>query len=324
MQDKNTIAQLIEEGIANAGFPDTPAGLYDPARYILSGSGKRIRPMLTLMGAQLFDDRVEPYLPIAVAMEVFHNFTLVHDDIMDQAPVRRGKPTVHMQWDTTTAILSGDVMLIQAYELISQAPAAVLPDILGMFTQTAKEVCEGQQDDMEFERREIVGLDDYLQMIAKKTSVLLGCCLYCGSRAAGASASDAQLLYEAGLKLGISFQIQDDILDAYADAAHFGKKSGGDIIQNKKTFLTLTLMAIADVEDAPVIHQLFSTQSLPEAEKVSAVMTYYEKYGVRSIADEVMARYYEEARVALNLVQVPEARKEALRWLMENVFSREK
>lgn len=324
MQEIQTIAQLIESGVANAGFPQTPSGLYDPARYILSGSGKRIRPMLTLLGAQLFDEQVERYLPVAVAMEVFHNFTLVHDDIMDQAPVRRGKPTVHMQWDVTTAILSGDVMLIQAYALLAKAPAAALPDILNMFTTTAREVCEGQQDDMDFERRDAVSIDDYLRMIAHKTSVLLGCCLYCGSRAAGASEEDAQLLYEAGLKLGISFQIQDDILDAYADAAHFGKKPGGDIIQNKKTFLTLTLMALADEQDEILVRDLFSTTTENEQHKLTTVLALYDKYSVRAVADEVMARYYEEARAALDMVQVPAERKLALHMIMEQVFRREK
>lgn len=324
MQDIQSISGLIEKGITEAGFPLTPAGLYDPARYILTGSGKRIRPMLTLLGAQLFDEQIEQYVPVAVAMEVFHNFTLVHDDIMDQAPVRRGKPTVHVQWDVTTAILSGDVMLIQAYDLLSKAPPTALPDILRMFNTTAREVCEGQQEDMEFERSTDVSIDDYLRMIAHKTSVLLGCSLYCGARAAGAQESDARLLYEAGLKLGISFQIQDDILDAYADTTQFGKKTGGDIIQNKKTFLTLSLLALANEEDTAILTELFSGPTGDEAQKVALVLGYYDKYGVRAIADEIMARYFEEARAALQLVQVPAERKMALSALMEQVFMREK
>lgn len=324
MQDTGSIAEWIEQGIADAGFPETPHGLYDPARYILHGNGKRIRPMLTMMGAHMFSDTLQPIVPIAVAMEVFHNFTLVHDDIMDQAEVRRGKPTVHVQWDQTTAILSGDVMLIQAYTLLSQSPASVLPDILRMFNRTAREVCEGQQDDMEFEKRDDVTIESYIHMIANKTSVLLGCCLYCGAKAAGASESDAQLLYESGLKLGISFQIQDDILDAYADAATFGKKPGGDIIQNKKTFLTLSLMAQADERDHMRLQQLFSGATVDAQQKIDEVKAMYAKYDVRLQAEEVMARYYEESRAALERVQVSAEKKTPLSLLMESVFMRQK
>jgi len=324
MQDTRALAAMVEAGIQDAGFPQEPAGLYDPARYILSGSGKRIRPLLTLMAAQLYTDDLQPHVPVALAMEVFHNFTLVHDDIMDQAPVRRGKPTVHVKWDVTTGILSGDVMLIQAYILLAKAPKDSLPDILDMFNTTAREVCEGQQEDMDFERREDVTLDDYLHMIAYKTSVLLGCCLYCGARAAGAPEADARLLYEAGLKLGISFQIQDDILDVYADAADFGKKPGGDIIQNKKTFLTLTALALANDTDAAALRTLLSTPTVNEEEKIAAVKKVYADHDVRSAAELTMATYYEEARVALRQVQVPAERKLQLESLMQAVFLREK
>lgn len=315
---------MVEHGIHNAGFPEQPAGLYDPARYILDGGGKRIRPLLTLLSAQMYTDHLEPHVPVALAMEVFHNFTLVHDDIMDNAPVRRGRPTVHVQWDTTTGILSGDVMLIQAYILLAKASESVLSDLLHMFNTTARQVCEGQQDDMDFEKRQDVTLDEYLHMIAYKTSVLLGCCLYCGARSAGARKEDAQLLYEAGLKLGISFQIQDDILDAYADAASFGKKPGGDIIQNKKTFLTLVAIQLADDRDAEQLHRLFSSPTVDEQEKINSVIAIYDRCGVRHYAEEVMARYYEEARLALQSVEIDPMRKAPLEETMRMIFLREK
>lgn len=324
MHSIEQLARLTEESLQSMDMPQTPAGLYDPARYILEAGGKRIRPLLTLLGAQVFSDEIEPVIPIALAMEVFHNFTLVHDDIMDAAPTRRGRPTVHIKWNVTTGILSGDVLLIQAYHLLSKAPAQTLPALLNMFNTTAREVCEGQQEDMDFEQREAVSVADYIQMIANKTSVLLGCCLYCGAIAAGATEQDAQLLYEAGLKLGISFQIQDDILDAWGDAQQFGKQPGGDIIQNKKTILTLTAMALADENDLATLTHAYNTPTTDAATKVAEVLRLYAKYDVRAIAEQQMAMYYEEARVALHMVSASPERKQPLAEMMAMVFGRNK
>lgn len=322
MYSISEISALIEQGVADAGFPEKPAGLYNPARYILSAGGKRIRPLLSMLGSQVFTDDLTPHLPVALAMEVFHNFTLVHDDIMDNAPVRRGQPTVHEKWDVHTAILSGDAMMIQSYVLLSSGPSSRLADLLAMFNRTALEVCEGQQDDMDFEKRQDVQIDEYLTMIAHKTSVLLGCSLYCGAISAGASEQDAMLLYESGLKLGISFQIQDDILDTYGDSATFGKKVGGDIIQNKKTFLYLTVRDQATGDDAEALRMAYSSNPADEDTKITAVKALFDKYQAREQASAVMARFYEEARAALSLVNAPKERLQPLFQVMEQVYQR--
>jgi len=324
MRDISTLLQMAEQGVRSAGFPETPAGLYDPARYILASEGKRFRPLLTLLAAQVFTDDPEKVMPIAVAMEVFHNFTLVHDDIMDDAPLRRGRETVHVRWNRDTAILSGDVMLIQAYRLLSEAPEDKLHGILEMFNRTAMEVCEGQQTDMDFEKHSVVSVEAYLDMIAAKTSVLLGCCMYCGAFAAGASEQASRLLYEAGIKLGISFQIQDDILDVYGDESLFGKQPGGDIIRKKKTILTLYAMEVADASDAEVLRTLINADADDHMEKVQKVVRMYDKYAVRAHAESLMAQYYEEARATVLSLDVPVERVTQLLQCMTQVFERQK
>jgi geranylgeranyl diphosphate synthase, type II len=316
------VAALIEEHIQHAGFPTEPSGLYDPARYILSAGGKRIRPCLTLMSANLFTPAPEQHIPVALAMEVFHNFTLVHDDIMDNAPVRRGMPTVHEKWNIHTGILSGDVMMIQAYRLLCQNSNPHLADILNMFNNTAMQVCEGQQSDMDFEMRSDVVLEEYIQMITYKTSVLLGCSLYCGAKAAGADETDAMLLYNTGVALGVSFQIQDDVLDAYGDEATFGKKPGGDIVQNKKTYLYLKALELANEDDAQKLHTLYSDKPANEAEKIAQVKQLFEKYQIRKVAEQTMAAYYESALQSLKAVNVPAENKVEITKLITAVFGR--
>lgn len=322
MLEAKHILKLVETHIQNAGFPDEPKGLYDPAKYILSAGGKRIRPCLTLMSANLFTDHIEPQIPVALAMEVFHNFTLVHDDIMDNAPVRRGLQTVHEKWNIHTGILSGDAMLIQAYKLICQSPSPVLPKLLEMFNNTALLVCEGQQSDMDFEHQNEVTLDAYIQMISNKTSVLLGCCMYCGAIAAGANEADALHLYKTGLELGISFQIQDDVLDAYGDEATFGKKPGGDIVQNKKTFLVLKALSIANADDNNLLAKLYTDKSIDTDKKIEAVLTIFNQYEIRKLAEDTMEQYYQSAITAFEAVNVPGERKVALAGLIESVFKR--
>ena len=322
MLEAKHILKLVEAHIQNAGFPDEPKGLYEPAKYILSAGGKRIRPCLALMSANLFTDNVKPQIPVALAMEVFHNFTLVHDDIMDNAPVRRGLQTVHEKWNMHTGILSGDAMLIQAYKLICQSPSSVLPNLLEMFNNTALLVCEGQQLDMDFEHEQEVALATYIQMISNKTSVLLGCSMYCGAIAAGANAVDAQHLYKTGLELGISFQIQDDVLDAYGDEATFGKKPGGDIVQNKKTFLVLKALAVANNEDKQLLQQLYTDKTIGSDNKIATVLAIFNKYQIRKLAEDTMEQYYQSAIAAFEAVNIPVERKAALAGLIESVFKR--
>lgn len=315
------LSTLIEGGIFNAGFPQQPTGLYDPARYILYVGGKSIRQLLAIMGAQVFADDVKPHLPVALAMEVFHNFTLVHDDIMDNAPLRRGKQTVHEKWDVHTAILSGDAMMIQSYVLLAGGPSNALMPLLDMFNKTALAVCEGQQDDMDFEKSEEVEIDAYLEMIAKKTSVLLGCSLYCGAISAGANEDQAALLYEAGLKLGISFQIQDDILDTYGDSS-FGKQTGGDIARNKKTILFLMARDLANETDCALLLRLYHDSASSESEKIAAVRNIFDKYAVKEHAESLMARYYEESRAALSSLHSTKNGVDPLLKLFDQVFTR--
>ena len=303
-------------------FPQTPEGLYDPARYILSEGGKRIRPCLALMAANLFTDDLKNCEEVALAMEVFHNFTLVHDDIMDDAPMRRGRSTIHEKWDLSTGILSGDALLIKAYQLLAEIKKDSLAEALKMFNQTALQVCEGQQLDMDFETRIDVQLEDYITMITGKTSVLLGCSLYCGAIAAGADEKNARLLYEAGIKLGISFQIQDDVLDVFGDEKIFGKKPGGDIIQNKKTYLYLSALKKANLTDIDHLKYLYSKKPLDEQTKIDTVLDVYIKYNVQQDAEKEMQKQYDAAIELIKMVTVAEERKTYIYQFLEYIFKR--
>ena len=234
------LENTLKEIFSNLKFTAEPAGLYDPLRYMMKIGGKRIRPRLCLLAYSLFkDDFTEEILSPAAALEVFHSFTLIHDDIMDKADVRRGVPTVYKKWDENTAILSGDVMSIESYKMIAKAPAAVLPEVLKLFSNTAAEVCEGQQYDMDFENMTHVPMDEYLKMIGLKTAVLIACAAKMGALIGGASAEEAELLYKFGYDIGLAFQITDDWLDTYGDPKVFGKAIGGDILNNKKTWLLI-------------------------------------------------------------------------------------
>ncbi len=240
------LQEFISEKIQSLNLDKEPKGLYEPISYTLVSGGKRIRPALVLAACNMFSEKIEPAIPVALAFEVFHNFTLLHDDIMDNSPIRRNKETVHEKWNQNTAILSGDAMMIEAYEFLTELPAGLLKNILKLFNKTALEVCEGQQYDMDFETKEIVSEEDYLNMIKLKTSVLIAAALKAGAICGGASDTDADLLYDFGLNIGLAFQIQDDLLDTYADTAVFGKKNGNDIITGKKTFLLINALQKAD------------------------------------------------------------------------------
>lgn len=246
MKKFHDILRIVNTSLEELSWEREPQGLYAPIAYTLSLGGKRVRPALTLMACNLFSDDLTPAIQPALGIEIFHNFTLLHDDIMDKADIRRGKPTVHKYWNENTAILSGDIMQILAYVLISEAPAAHLKKVLDVFSRTAIEVCEGQQYDMDFENRETVDADAYLEMIRLKTAVLLGCSLYIGAIIGGANENDARNLYQFGVNIGIAFQLKDDLLDVYGNEENFGKKVGGDILCNKKTFLLIHAKKLAE------------------------------------------------------------------------------
>jgi len=318
------LLQLVQEFPLKNPFPAAPAALYAPCDYLLALGGKRLRPALVLMAYQLWHDDPERALPPAWAVELFHNFSLMHDDIMDAAPLRRGQPTVHTRWDTTTAILSGDAMLIWAYRFLAKFddPDA-LPALLAAFNQAATEVCEGQQMDILFEKRDDVSAEEYLRMIELKTAVLLGCALRMGSICAGAMPSDGEHLYAAGRLAGTAFQIQDDLLDTYGDPAKFGKQVGGDIVQNKKTLLVLRTLETATTADRAELNHLMQTGPENPAEKVAAVRAIFDRNDIPQRIAEEKRRYQAEAFQHLNAVQVADDRQAVLRGFLEDLLVRE-
>jgi len=298
---------FIENNLKKVEIPDSPSGLYDPIRYFLQIGGKRIRPILTLLGAELFGTDKEKALSQALSIEVFHNFTLVHDDIMDQAPLRRNKETIHQKWNINSAILCGDVMLIKAYELLCDIDPEKLSETLQLFNKTATQVCEGQQLDLDFEYRDDVSIDEYIEMIRLKTSVLLGGALKIGAIIAGAGEKDKTEIYEFGQNIGLAFQIQDDILDLYADPVKFGKQVGGDVISNKKTFLHLTALNKATKEQLEIARQL---KNEPDIElKVKRTRELYDQVGVKQDCKKKIQEHYNIALNALHRVAVPEENK---------------
>jgi geranylgeranyl diphosphate synthase type II len=316
------ILTIVKSSIAGLNWKKDPLGLYAPVAYTLSLGGKRIRPALTLMACDLFNDDIKPAIKSAIGIEVFHNFTLLHDDIMDKADIRRGKPAVHKQWNENTAILSGDVMQIVAYQLISETPAHHLKQVLEMFSKTAIEVCEGQQYDMEFENRDDVQPEEYLEMIRLKTAVLLGCSLYTGAIIGGAGESDAMNLYQFGINLGIAFQLKDDLLDVYGDEASFGKKLGGDILCNKKTFLLIHAKKTAEGELKSTLKKWLTTTNPEPNLKIQEVTSIYNQLGVKKICEDAMSVYYEKAIAELGKVSVDTYKKQELRKLAENLMFR--
>ena len=302
-----------------------PAGLYEPVDYAMASGGKRVRPVLTLMACNLFDDDIEKALMPAVALELFHNFTLLHDDVMDNADVRRNRPTVHKRWNGNTAILSGDAMMILAYQYMCRVQTDILPALLETFSRAALEVCEGQQYDMDFERRTDVSIDEYLNMIRLKTAVLLAACLKTGAICGGANATNSELLYRFGISLGLSFQIQDDWLDVYADPDVFGKAIGGDILSGKKTFLLLTAFDKADERTRLELSILLNDSKIPSQEKINRVKIIYDRIGVSDVAQQTMDEYYLQAMSHLRNVKIPDqSRKAGLEQFAEKLLKREK
>lgn len=296
MIQENHIEATLKEMFENLKFTQEPAGLYDPLRYMIEIGGKRIRPRLCLTAYSLFKESFsEEILSPAAAIEVFHSFTLIHDDIMDNADVRRGVPTIHKKWDENTAILSGDVMSIESYRMIAKAPAKTVPAVLELFSTTAAQVCEGQQYDMDFENEIQVPMEDYLKMIGLKTAVLIACSAKMGAIIAGATEKEADLLYKFGYDLGIAFQITDDWLDTYGDPAVFGKAIGGDIVNNKKSWLLTKALEKAGPEKfADALAMPVSTEEEKEA-KIAAVKNLYDELGIEDEAKEEIKKYHEQA-----------------------------
>ncbi len=306
-------------------FSKAPEGLYEPVDYILQLGGKRLRPVLVLMGYQLFEENYKAALPLSMAVEVFHNFSLVHDDIMDAAPLRRGKPTVHHHYGLNTGILSGDVMLILCYEyLLKVEKKHLVADLVAVFNEMAIKVCEGQQYDMDFETRQDVTIPAYLMMIEYKTAALIECSLALGGILAEAGAENIDHLRAFGRNIGLAFQMQDDILDTFGDPEKFGKKVGGDILNNKKTFLVLKAMELADEEDQEKLATwMRTTDEVDEEEKISAVRALFRKWRVHELATEKMDQYQKTAFEHLHQVQAPASKKQVLIDLADQLLVRE-
>jgi len=304
------LVDKINNKILSLHIPAHPAGLYEPVTYTLALGGKRMRPLLTLLGYSLFKDENEKSLDAAVAIEVFHNFTLLHDDIMDNAPIRRGKQTVWSKWGTSVATLSGDVMQIMAYELLSGYEPSLLKRILPVFNHTAINVCEGQQLDMDYETAENVSIPDYIKMIELKTAVLLGTAIQLGAMIAEANDEDTRNLYEFGKNTGIAFQLQDDILDVFGEAEKFGKQMGGDIVSNKKTFLLLKTFELADEATRAKLKGLLNEKD--EQKKVKEVKEIYHRLEVKKLAEAEMQQFYSKALSSLEKVNAPAEKKKKL------------
>lgn len=325
MQSLADYQAVFQKYLTENGFTHEPNELYEPVDYILSIGGKRLRPLLALMGYELFAADISRALPVAMAVEVFHNFTLLHDDIMDDAPLRRGKPTVHVKYNISTGILSGDVMLILAYESLrnTEGSAAMTHKLWTIFNKMAREVCEGQQIDMNFENRNDVTIAAYIRMIELKTSVLIAAAFEMGAIAGGATLKQARPLYEFGRNVGIAFQIQDDILDTFGDPEKFGKKVGGDIIQNKKTFLVLTTFALANAAQSANLKQLMATPTTDEIAKITAVRAIFEAVDVREHAEKTMDNYVKTAFDALDKSTISDTKKDYLKAWANDLMMRQ-
>ncbi len=322
--DNTQMLQKLNDYIAALPLQVEPRGLYEPIEYILSLGGKRIRPMLMMMAYEMWRDDSEKVLPLAVALETYHNFTLLHDDVMDNADVRRGHPTVHKKWDENTAILSGDNMLVLAFRWMQQCDPAIMPAVLRVFTDTAVEINEGQQYDVDFETRDDVREEEYIEMIRLKTSVLLACAVKIGAIMAGASRKDVEAIYKFGECIGLAFQLQDDYLDVYGDPAVFGKAIGGDIASNKKTYMLINALQKAEGEDKKTLLSWIDAETFDREEKRKAVTMMYDKLGIDKMAKAKMEEYYEEAMRYMDSISVAEEKKTPLREYARKMMKRNK
>lgn len=322
MYSADEILNKVNLFISNLPYHRRPESLYEPIKYVLSMGGKRIRPTLMLLAYNMFRDDPERILMQAVALETYHNYTLLHDDLMDHADLRRGHETVHKRWNDNQAILSGDSMLVLAYERMAQCPADKLGEVLSLFTQTALEIGEGQQYDIDFETRNDVSEDEYIEMIRLKTSVLLACALKIGAILAGASKADADNLYKFGEQIGLAFQLQDDYLDVYGDPKIFGKAVGGDIVSNKKTYMLINAFNRADSSQRAELQRLINTESFDRDKKVAAVTALYNEMSIDKMAKNKMDFFYEQSQRYLDRVSVQEECKRELRAYAERMMKR--
>lgn len=315
----------IEAALQAVRYPDTPVGLYEPIAYTLESGGKRIRPHLLLLAYSLYRDDTERAMPAAIGLETYHNHTLLHDDLMDKADMRRGRPTVHRKWNANTAILSGDTMLILAFRhFLDLDDEARRDEALRLFARTAKEICEGQQYDMNFERRDDVTEAEYMEMIRLKTSVLPACAARLGALIAGAPEQDCEALYGFGERMGLAFQLQDDYLDCFGDPAVFGKNNGGDILCGKKTFLLINALARADEQQRAELLRLTSDATQPDAERIDGVLQIYRALGIPQLTQERIDALFAEADACLDAVGLPDERKQPLRDFADALLHRKR
>lgn len=323
MQTNDQLLAIFENYLAQLSLPQEPELLYNPIEYSLAGGGKRLRPLLLLLSCEAFSDSHKAALDAAAAVEVFHNFTLLHDDIMDHSPMRRGKPSVAARWGENVAILSGDAMLITAYRLLCGTPAPMLGRVMEVFNTMAVGVCEGQQYDMDFETRQKVSVVEYMRMIELKTSVLLAGSAMIGALIGGASESDARKLYKYAIELGLAFQLQDDLLDSYGDE-RLGKPIGGDILEGKKTFLMITAMSHASEEEREVLRNTHLDPTLSREEKIARVRAVYDKLEIPHLTEQQIALRFERALAQLTTLDLPEERTAGLREFAESLMGRKK
>jgi len=325
MESTANILKTIEERIAALPLQREPKSLYEPIFYSMQNGGKRIRPLLTVLACQMFDAKKaeDAYTP-AIAWEMFHNFTLLHDDLMDNAPIRRGKPTVPVKYGANTAILSGDTMLVDAFRILHQTKSNNFNKIADLFTRTAEEVCEGQMYDMEFETRNNLTADEYIEMIRLKTSVLIGACLKTGALMGNATDADAQLMYDFGINLGLAFQLRDDLLDTFGNPETFGKRIGGDIVCSKKTYLLITTLNAASDADRQIMDDWLNRSNFDEQEKISVIKSMYLKYGTDKTSEKKIEEYNTKAMRILDKLDAQGIDTSALRQLSSKLLNRNK
>lgn len=322
-----TIEQIqskVNEFISQLTYDRKPESLYEPISYTLAAGGKRIRPVLMLLAYNIYKDDPESILMTASGLETYHNFTLLHDDLMDNADVRRGRPTVHKKWDANTAILSGDTMLSRAFQMVASCPDDKLRQVIDCFTETTLEIDEGQQFDMDFENRQDVREEEYIEMIRLKTSVLLACALKIGAILGGASMEDQENLYNFGQNIGLAFQLQDDFLDVYGDEKVFGKAIGGDICNNKKTFMLINAQLLAEGTQADELRRWISVEQFDKTEKIQAVTRIYDELGIDKLVQKKMDEYYAEAEKNLQAISVSDEKKAELRRFAQMMMKRNK
>ena len=310
MHSTKELQKKVSEIFDDKNYLAEPKGLYEPIQYSLSQGGKRLRPLLALMGCSVFGGDLNKVINPAVGLEIFHNFTLLHDDIMDQAPIRRGVPSVYKKWDTNTAILSGDTMFVLAYDYVTNSDSSFLVDVLRVFNQTAREVCEGQQYDMNYETQEFVSVDDYVEMIRLKTAVLIAAALKIGAITAHAQKKDAQNIYDFGINIGLAFQLRDDLLDAFGNQKVFGKPIGNDIVTNKKTYLYIMAYELANTEQQQALDAAYELSD--KDEKVAGVMRVFEALNIREVTEQKIEEYYQKSLAFLDAVSVSQDQKAEL------------